>query len=146
MGKLGGREMTAGSDLDLILLYDHDAEADGVRRRQAAARRSQYYTRLTQRLIAAFSAPTAEGMLYEVDMRLRPSGNKGPVATQHRAFSNYQRQRGLDLGAHGADPRPRRSPATPALCAEVEAEIARCLASRATAAKIAGRACARCAR
>ncbi len=50
----------------------------------------RYYTRLTQRLIAALSAPTAEGVLYEVDMRLRPSGNKGPVATRLRAFAKYQ--------------------------------------------------------
>ena len=69
---------------------------------------TQYYTRLTQRLISAFTAPTAEGILYEVDMRLRPSGQKGPVATQLSSFIDYQAQRGLDLGAHGPDPRPRR--------------------------------------
>ena len=45
----------------------------------------QYYARLTQRLIAALSAPTAEGLLYEVDFRLRPSGNKGPIAVQPRS-------------------------------------------------------------
>ncbi len=90
MGKLGSRELTAGSDVDIILLYDHDPEAeysDGEK--QLAA--SQYYIRLTQRLIAALSAPMAEGVLYEVDMRLRPSGNKGPVATHLEAFGKYQR-------------------------------------------------------
>ncbi len=67
---------------------------------------SHYYARLTQRLIAAVSAPTAEGVLYELDLRLRPSGNKGPVATHFEAFAQVPAQRGLDLGAHGADAGP----------------------------------------
>lgn len=90
MGKLGGREMTAGSDLDLILIFDHDAAAeasDGPRPLAAG----QYFARLTQRLISAVTAPTAEGVLYEVDMRLRPSGNKGPVATSLASFTDYHR-------------------------------------------------------
>jgi glutamate-ammonia-ligase adenylyltransferase len=90
MGKLGGREMTAGSDLDLILIFDHDESAetsDGKRPLWP----SQYFTRLTQRLISAITAPTAEGVLYEVDMRLRPSGNKGPVATSFASFTDYHR-------------------------------------------------------
>ncbi len=89
LGKLGSRELTAGSDIDLILLYDHpeDAvESDG----EKPLHPSQYYSRLTQRLIAAVSAPTAEGVLYELDLRLRPSGNKGPVATRLAAFEKYQ--------------------------------------------------------
>ncbi len=89
MGKLGGREMTAASDLDLILIYDFDPKAalsDGLKPLPV----TQYYTRLTQRLISAFTAPTAEGTLYEVDMRLRPSGQKGPVATQLSSFVHYQ--------------------------------------------------------
>src|SRR5690606_11510851 len=52
----------------------------------------QYYARFTQRLIAALSAPTAEGSLYEVDMRLRPSGNSGPIATRIGSFVEYQVQ------------------------------------------------------
>ena len=90
MGKLGSRELTAGSDVDLILLYDHDEETDESDGEKPLAP-SQYYIRLTQRLIAALSAPTAEGVLYEVDMRLRPSGNKGPVATHIESFGKYQR-------------------------------------------------------
>ncbi|MEJ5079443.1 MULTISPECIES: bifunctional [glutamine synthetase] adenylyltransferase/[glutamine synthetase]-adenylyl-L-tyrosine phosphorylase [unclassified Ochrobactrum] len=90
MGKLGSRELTAGSDVDLILLYDHDQDADYSEGEKPLAA-SQYYIRLTQRLIAALSAPTAEGVLYEVDMRLRPSGNKGPVATHIESFGKYQR-------------------------------------------------------
>ncbi|MXN47098.1 bifunctional [glutamine synthetase] adenylyltransferase/[glutamine synthetase]-adenylyl-L-tyrosine phosphorylase [Shinella kummerowiae] len=89
MGKLGSFELTAGSDIDLILLYDHDSDAfesDGPK----PLDNMKYFTRITQRLIAALSAPTAEGVLYEVDMRLRPSGNKGPVATRITSFAKYQ--------------------------------------------------------
>jgi glutamate-ammonia-ligase adenylyltransferase len=88
MGKLGGREMTAGSDLDLIIVYD---AAEGAEMSEGAKPLSvsQYYARLTQRLISAISAPTAEGVLYEVDMRLRPSGSKGPVAASLGAFRGY---------------------------------------------------------
>ncbi len=89
MGKLGGREMTATSDLDLIVVYDFDegAQSDGPK----SLAGSQYYTRFTQRLISALSAPTAEGSLYQVDIRLRPSGNQGPVATKLSSFIDYQR-------------------------------------------------------
>jgi glutamate-ammonia-ligase adenylyltransferase len=89
MGKLGGREMTAGSDLDLIIVYDYEgdgAQSDGAKSLPG----SHYYTRFTQRLIAALSADTAEGSLYQVDMRLRPSGNQGPVATKLSSFILYQ--------------------------------------------------------
>jgi glutamate-ammonia-ligase adenylyltransferase len=91
MGKLGGREMTAASDLDLIVIYDFDARAqasDGAKPLPP----TQYYTRFTQRLISALSSQTAEGNLYDVDMRLRPSGQKGPVATQLSSFIEYQRR------------------------------------------------------
>ena len=89
MGKLGSREMTAGSDLDLIIVYDYegDARSDGPKSLPG----SQYYSRFTQRLIAALSAETAEGSLYQVDMRLRPSGNQGPVATKLSSFIDYQK-------------------------------------------------------
>ncbi len=89
MGKLGGREMTAASDLDLILLYEapEDVKQSDGKRPLAI---TQYYTRLTQRLVTALSAPTAEGSLYEVDFRLRPSGNAGPLATNLDGFIAYQ--------------------------------------------------------
>ncbi len=89
MGKFGGREMTAGSDLDLIFVYDapYDAErSDGAKPLPV----STYYTRLAQRLISALTVATSEGGLYEVDMRLRPSGNKGPVAVSIESFRRYQ--------------------------------------------------------
>src|ERR1700736_5855124 len=89
MGRLGSREMTASSDLDLILLYDFDPEhpdSDGARPLQGA----HYFARFTQRLISAFTTRTNYGVLYEVDMRLRPSGRAGPVASHVRSFAEYQ--------------------------------------------------------
>ena len=82
MGKLGGREMAASSDLDLIVVYDTPPEV--------ASQASHHYARMTQRLIAALSAPMPEGVLYEVDMRLRPSGKAGPVAVRLDGFLAYQ--------------------------------------------------------
>jgi len=88
MGRLGSREMTAGSDLDLITIYDPGAAetSDGDK----PLTPQLYYPRLTQMLIAALTAPTAEGALYEVDMRLRPSGSQGPVAVSLASFESYQ--------------------------------------------------------
>jgi glutamate-ammonia-ligase adenylyltransferase len=89
LGKLGSREMTAASDLDLMLIYDFPAnasESDGRRRLGPTL----YYARLTQRLISGLTAPTKAGRLYEVDMRLRPSGRQGPLATQFASFKLYQ--------------------------------------------------------
>jgi [glutamine synthetase] adenylyltransferase / [glutamine synthetase]-adenylyl-L-tyrosine phosphorylase len=89
MGKLGSREMTAASDLDLIVIYDFDEdrpESDGGRRLHALP----YYTRLAQRLVSALTVTTRKGRLYDVDMRLRPSGRQGPIATQLSSFIAYQ--------------------------------------------------------
>jgi len=89
MGKLGGFEMSATSDVDLLLIYDFDKNndhSDGNKKISALA----YFTKLTQKLMASLSAPTAEGKIYEVDMRLRPSGNSGPLATQLNSFIEYQ--------------------------------------------------------
>lgn len=90
MGRLGSREMTATSDLDLVVLYDfHDEQAESLGGARSLAA-TTYFTRLTQRLISALTVPTRKGVLYEVDMRLRPSGNKGPAATQWKGFRAYQ--------------------------------------------------------
>ena len=89
MGKLGSREMTAASDLDLILIFDFDPEnpeSDGARKLHAVT----FYARLTQRLVSALTVATRRGKLYDVDLRLRPSGGKGPLATQARGFIAYQ--------------------------------------------------------
>ena len=87
LGKCGSREMTAGSDLDLMTLYA-PASPDGASAGKGWAAET-FYGRFTQRLITALSAPTGEGELYEVDMQLRPSGTKGPVAVSFAAFENY---------------------------------------------------------
>jgi glutamate-ammonia-ligase adenylyltransferase len=89
MGRLGSREMTASSDLDLILLYDFDPDepdSDGPRSLHGA----QYFARFTQRLISAFTTRTNYGVLYEIDMRLRPSGRAGPLASHISSFAEYQ--------------------------------------------------------
>jgi glutamate-ammonia-ligase adenylyltransferase len=121
MGKLGGREMTAASDLDLIVIYDFDEEAtlsSGVKPLAPI----QFYTRLTQRLISAFTSPTAEGILFPVDMRLRPSGQKGPVATQLSSFIHYQESEAWTW-EHMALTRARPVSGPPALRAKVEKAI-----------------------
>ncbi len=88
LGKWGGREMTATSDLDLMLIY---VAGEGLSSGPRPLSPGQYYAKLTQRLVTAITSPTAEGVLYEADMRLRPSGNKGPVAVSLAAFESYQR-------------------------------------------------------
>jgi glutamate-ammonia-ligase adenylyltransferase len=134
MGKLGSRELTAGSDVDLILLYDHDADAEESDGDKPLAP-SHYFSRMTQRLIAAVSAPTAEGVLYELDLRLRPSGNKGPVATHVDAFRKYQRQDAWTW-EHMALARARAIGGDAVLGAEVEAEVAAVIALPRDTAKV----------
>ena len=122
MGKLGSREMTAASDLDLIVIYDFPADAgesDGARPLSAAV----YYTRLTQRLLAALTVPSKAGKLYEVDLRLRPSGRKGPLATQFSAFTLYQTAE-AETWEHMALTRARVVAGDPSLSNEIAAAIA----------------------
>jgi glutamate-ammonia-ligase adenylyltransferase len=134
MGKLGSRELTAGSDIDLILLYDHDADAEESDGEKPLAA-SHYFSRMTQRLIAAVSAPTAEGVLYELDLRLRPSGNKGPVATHIDAFRKYQETEAWTW-EHMALTRARPAAGDASLCEEVAAIVANILARPRETAKI----------
>ncbi len=114
LGKLGGREMTAGSDLDLLVVYEATGGETGGEDAQT------WFTRFTQRLITALSAQTAEGSLYEVDMRLRPSGRAGPVATSLAAFERYQRNDAWTW-EHMALTRLRPVAGDPALGAKVTA-------------------------
>jgi glutamate-ammonia-ligase adenylyltransferase len=121
MGKLGSREMTASSDLDLILIYDfdHDApDSDGARSLQGA----QYFARLTQRLISAFTTRTNYGVLYDVDMRLRPSGRAGPLASRLDSFAEYQ-DREAWTWEHMALTRARVISASPEFRGRIEAVI-----------------------
>ncbi|MDO8877075.1 MAG: bifunctional [glutamine synthetase] adenylyltransferase/[glutamine synthetase]-adenylyl-L-tyrosine phosphorylase [Pseudolabrys sp.] len=136
MGKLGGREMTATSDLDLITFYDFDGEqpeSDGKRTLYGA----QYFARLTQRLINALTAQTNYGALYEVDMRLRPSGQAGPLATQIGSFINYQENEAWTW-EHMALTRARVVSASPAFGARVESVIQEILRRPRDAEQIAG--------
>jgi glutamate-ammonia-ligase adenylyltransferase len=82
LGKFGGRELSDNADLDLMAVYDAPAEHAGLPA-------PEFYTRVTQRLISALSAPTEEGTLYEIDTKLRPSGSKGPVAVRITSFERY---------------------------------------------------------
>jgi len=121
LGKLGSREMTAVSDLDLMLIYDFDAAnpvSDGARPLHA----TQYYARIVQRLVSALTVPTRRGRLYEVDMRLRPSGRKGPVAVQMSGFLAYQTTE-AETWEHMALTRARVIAGDETLSAEVQAAI-----------------------
>jgi [glutamine synthetase] adenylyltransferase / [glutamine synthetase]-adenylyl-L-tyrosine phosphorylase len=88
MGSLGSGRLHARSDLDLILIYDAQEVENSGGPRPLQTR--TYYARLTQALLTALTAPMAEGRLFEVDMRLRPSGRQGPVATSLASFTSYQ--------------------------------------------------------
>ncbi|MEA1941420.1 MAG: bifunctional [glutamine synthetase] adenylyltransferase/[glutamine synthetase]-adenylyl-L-tyrosine phosphorylase [Pseudomonadota bacterium] len=77
MGKLGGRELASDSDLDIMVVYQGEGDAQS------------WFGRFAQRLISALSAPTEEGELFEVDMQLRPSGKAGPVAVNIARFEGY---------------------------------------------------------
>lgn len=88
LGKLGSRELTTGSDLDLVFVYDAPEDMRSAGERPLAA--ATWYARLGQRLVSAISARTAEGRLFEIDTRLRPSGNAGPVACSLANFARYQ--------------------------------------------------------
>jgi [glutamine synthetase] adenylyltransferase / [glutamine synthetase]-adenylyl-L-tyrosine phosphorylase len=125
MGRLGSREMTLASDLDLILIYDApegNETSDGERPLAI----STYYARLCQRLIRAITAPTAEGRLYEVDMRLRPSGASGPIAASLAHFAHYQREAAWTW-EHMALTRARPVAGDARLCRRIEAAISAAL-------------------
>ncbi|MDX2102299.1 MAG: bifunctional [glutamine synthetase] adenylyltransferase/[glutamine synthetase]-adenylyl-L-tyrosine phosphorylase [Alphaproteobacteria bacterium] len=89
LGKLGGREMTPASDLDLVFVYQPPEGSDAHSTGPKALVPSVYWNRLAQRLISALTAPTAEGDLYQVDTRLRPHGEKGPIAIALEGFQHY---------------------------------------------------------
>ena len=117
MGSLGAGRLNASSDLDLIVIYDPLEEDSSDGRRPLAVR--PYYARLTQALVTALTAPMAQGRLYEVDMRLRPSGTQGPVATSWSSFTNYQQNEAW-IWEHLALTRARVVAGSPALCADIE--------------------------
>lgn len=124
-GRLGSRQLTAESDLDLVVLYDFDPDnrtSAGPKRLDAAVA----YNRLTQRLVAALTAPTRRGLLYEVDLRLRPGGGQGATATQFRSFLSYQSEE-AELWEHMALTRARVIAGDASLAAEATAVIGEAL-------------------
>ncbi len=120
LGKLGSRELTIGSDLDLVFVFDapEDARSDGPQPLAATT----YYARLGQRLVSAIAARTAEGRLYEIDTRLRPSGNVGPVACSFASFVRYNRETAQSW-EHQALTRARPVAGDPALARRLEEAI-----------------------
>jgi glutamate-ammonia-ligase adenylyltransferase len=125
LGRLGAREMTANSDLDLIVIYDFDQSrpsSDGKWPLYGA----QYFARLTQRLISALTVQTNYGALYQVDMRLRPSGRSGPLATQIDGFASYQ-EREAWTWEHMALTRARAVSGPPAFIVRIDAVIQQAL-------------------
>ena len=139
-GKLGGGEMTISSDLDLVFVgeaAERDSESDGPKPLDAG----RYFTRLAKRYIEAISAPSAEGTLYEVDMRLRPQGQSGPLVTSPSALRKYY---GLDDTGGGeawtweylALTRARCIVGDGALCARIDAILREALTAERDAAKL----------
>ena len=129
MGSLGAGRLHAASDLDLIVIYDGQGEdaSTGARSLQTRA----YYARATQALVTALTAPMAEGRLYEVDMRLRPSGGKGPVATAFSGFEGYQMGDAWTW-EHLALTRARVVAGDASLAADVEGIRAKVIAAKST--------------
>jgi glutamate-ammonia-ligase adenylyltransferase len=134
LGKAGSREMMAGSDLDLMLVYDHPTdvtESRGARRLPA----SQWFVRASHAYVAAVTAPGADGPLYQVDMRLRPSGNKGPVAVSLASFQRYHAESAWTW-ERMALTRARVVAGPPALRTRIETAIAEALAHAGNADRI----------
>jgi glutamate-ammonia-ligase adenylyltransferase len=92
MGKLGGCELNFSSDIDLVLLYPSSGETDGAR----CISNEEFFTRLAQALIRLLEAPTTEGFVFRVDLRLRPFGDSGPVVTNAAALEDYLQLHGRD--------------------------------------------------
>ncbi|MEZ5779420.1 MAG: glutamine-synthetase adenylyltransferase [Paracoccaceae bacterium] len=133
MGSLGAQRLNAASDLDLIVIYDAGGAESSDGPRPLASR--PYYARLTQALVTALTAPMADGRLYEVDMRLRPSGRQGPVATSIQSFRDYQMNEAWTW-EHLALTRARAVAGERGLADDVEAIRMEVLAAKGSAAKV----------
>ena len=133
MGSLGAGRLTATSDLDMLVIYDPDGQDSSEGKRPLATR--LYYARLTQAMITAMTAPMSQGKLYEIDMRLRPSGNQGPVATSISSFESYQMNEAW-VWEHLALTRAAAIAGPEGLAQDVEALRRAVLATRADTAKV----------
>jgi [glutamine synthetase] adenylyltransferase / [glutamine synthetase]-adenylyl-L-tyrosine phosphorylase len=92
MGKLGGRELNVSSDIDLIFAYAEDGETNGAR----PLSNHDYFTRLGKKLIAAIGEVTADGLVFRVDMRLRPYGDSGPLVGSFAMLEEYYQTQGRE--------------------------------------------------
>ena len=136
MGRLGAGEMTATSDLDLIVIYDLPAGAassDGPRPLDPVL----YFSRLTHRLITAISAPTSHGRLYEIDMRLRPRAARGRSRCRSPHSSTISKSE-AETWEHLALTRARPVAGDADLCRLVAAAIRRILSRRRDPMRLAG--------
>jgi glutamate-ammonia-ligase adenylyltransferase len=139
LGKLGSREMTVTSDLDLIFIYDIPEDVEDWDTLRSDGRKPlapiQYYARLAQRLITVLTAMTGDGKLYEVDMRLRPSGNSGPIASGLVPFERYMTSDAWTW-EHMALTRARPIAGDPSLIGHVEMSLRRILTAQRDPAKL----------
>jgi glutamate-ammonia-ligase adenylyltransferase len=116
-GKLGGKELGYGSDLDIVFVYEDDDE-----------RAPEAYAAFVRKLINWLTVKTAEGDLFEIDTALRPNGSSGLLVTTFDAYARYQQQRGSNTAwtwEHQAMTRARFVLGQPALQARFDARCAR---------------------
>ncbi len=119
MGKLGGRELNFSSDVDLVLLFPEHGETDGRR----GVANEEFFTRLVQALVRLLEAPTAEGFVLRVDLRLRPFGDSGPVVSSFASFEDYLPRHGRDWERYAYI--KARAITAPERYAEIEASAVR---------------------
>jgi [glutamine synthetase] adenylyltransferase / [glutamine synthetase]-adenylyl-L-tyrosine phosphorylase len=130
MGKLGGRELNYHSDLDIIFIYDGDGETrpapGGYPERFRPQSNPEYFSRLAQRTISVLTLMTREGSVYQIDTRLRPSGNQGPLVTSLEAFKRYH-EASAQLWERQALTKARTVVGPPALAARIDRLICHCV-------------------
>ena len=122
MGKLGARELNVSSDIDLIYLFDHDGTTDGDVQGRGRILNQEFFAKQVRAIYALIGETTDHGFVFRVDMRLRPSGKQGPVATQLRSFVDYQRE-AAETWEHMALSRARCVAGDAGLAAETGAAI-----------------------
>jgi glutamate-ammonia-ligase adenylyltransferase len=119
MGKLGGGELNFSSDVDLVLLFPEHGETDGAR----GVANEEFFTRLAQALVRLLEAPTPEGFVLRVDLRLRPFGDSGPVVASFASFEDYLPRHGRDWERYAYI--KARAITAPERYAEIEASAVR---------------------
>lgn len=119
MGKLGGGELNFSSDVDLVLLFPEHGETEGPRKIE----NEEFFTRLGQSLIRLLGAPTHDGLVMRIDMRLRPFGDSGPLVASFASFEDYLPRHGRDWERYAYV--KARAVVAPELYAELYASVVR---------------------